>query len=294
MSLKNNAPAFDFYPERWLAGVVELSDAEQIRYLRLLCHQWIREGLPADVATLKRLAGGPVSAVLLEKFPVCEDGRRRNRRLELVRQDQRDRLDAKRLGAAMTNAKRYGVDALSEDERALLARFGRLADGQLVNGRRHAAGVASDIASDTLSDTGSDIASSSPPPTPHPSTERESTAGAPAQAHAARDIAGLYPRQDAPAAVLEAILDDLASGEDPEAIRRQVAECAEHIRKAPGGSSNRYVPTARAFFTDRQWRSPEAFAARWSPAAEAAGNRQAKPIRPADVSDVKPSNLREL
>ena len=268
-----DAPAFDFYPERWLAGVAMLSDAEQLAFLRLLCQQWLAgdEGLPADPAMLKRAAGKGVTAELLEKFPLCDDGRRRNAKLERVRSEQRERITKKsdqRRAAAM---RRWHPDKSETDADAM-----RPHDSSMM--REDAGGM----------------------PTTHhpPCTERESTAGAPAQAsgqaHAARDIAGLYPRQDAPAAVLEAILDDLASGEAPEAIRRQVAECAEHIRKAPGGSSNRYVPTARAFFTDRQWRSPEAFAARWAPAAEAAGNRQAKPIRPADVSDVNPSNLREL
>lgn len=288
MSLKNNAPAFDFYPERWLAGVVELSDAEQIRYLRLLCHQWIREGLPADVATLKRLAGGPVSAVLLEKFPLCEDGHRRNRRLELVRQDQRDRLDAKRLGAAMTNAKRHGIDALSEDERALLARFGRLADGQLVNGRRTAGGVASDIASESMSDTGSDIASSSPPPTPHPRCTESNTK---------RESSDRSPRVPA-GTVRTPTLLEVEAWAGAVMAPPECAECfhADHEARplAPSGhwtdrDGNPVANPAAAF---------RAFATRWkSNAAERRQPRSLLPIRPArpaDVSDVKPSNLREL
>jgi hypothetical protein len=267
-----DAPAFDFYPERWLAGVAMLSDAEQLAFLRLLCQQWLAcdEGLPADPALLKRAAGKGVTPALLEKFPLCEDGRRRNAKLERIRAEQRERITKKseqRRAAAM---RRWHPNESEPDAVAM-----RPHDSRMV---RDDAGAM---------------------PTTHhsPCTERESTAGAPAdasgQAHAARDIAGLYPRQDAPAAVLEAILDDLNAGEEAETIRRQVAECAEHIRKAPGGSSNRYVPTARAFFTDRQWRSPEAFAARWAP-AEAAGNRQAKPTRPADISDVDPRKIKEL
>lgn len=258
-----DAPAFDFYAADWLAGTLLMSFEEKGLYVELLALQWEAGELPPD-DHLRRLRAKPAAlAAVLEKFPIGEDGRRRNARLERERDKQRDRI---------TKA--------SERGRKMAA--GRWGGSNAQAMHKHPPSTEQALHGEC------------PPPTTV-LRERESTsAQASEQAHAARDIAGLYPRQDAPAAVLEAILDDLASGEDPEAIRRQVAECAEHIRKAPGGSSNRYVPTARAFFTDRQWRSPEAFAARWAPAAEAAGNRQAKPIRPADVSDVKPSNLREL
>lgn len=90
-----DAPAFDFYPERWLAGVAVLSDAEQLSFLRLLCHQWLKQGLPADVAKLQRLAGKGVTDDLLFKFPLGEDGLRRNERLETIRDDQRARIAKK-------------------------------------------------------------------------------------------------------------------------------------------------------------------------------------------------------
>jgi hypothetical protein len=88
----NDAPAFDFYPERWLVGVAGMTDAEQLAYLRLLCHQWLMDGLPADFAALKRLAGRGVTEAVLSKLPVGEDGRRRNRRLEIIRGEQRQRI----------------------------------------------------------------------------------------------------------------------------------------------------------------------------------------------------------
>lgn len=91
-----DAPAFDFYPERWLSGVAIFSDAEQLSYLRLLCHQWIMGGLPDDAAALKRLAGKGVTPELLRKFPVGDDGQRRNARLEIVRAEQRERIAKKR------------------------------------------------------------------------------------------------------------------------------------------------------------------------------------------------------
>ena len=87
-----DAPAFDFYPERWLAGVAIMSDLEQIAYLRLLCHQWLQGGLPNDLGALKRLAGKGATHLLLGKFPVGLDGLRRNEELELDRARKRRKL----------------------------------------------------------------------------------------------------------------------------------------------------------------------------------------------------------
>ena len=101
-----DAPAFDFYPERWLVGVAPLSDAEQLAYLRLLCHQWMLQGLPPELPALRRLGGRGVTPALLEKFPAGADGRRRNPRLETVRQEQRSRIARSREKIARMNAAR--------------------------------------------------------------------------------------------------------------------------------------------------------------------------------------------
>ena len=91
-----DAPAFDFYPERWLVGVAGMSDAEQLTYLRLLCHQWLLQGLPADLPALKRLGGGKgVTPAVLAKLPLQADGKRRNARLEIIRTEQRERIAKK-------------------------------------------------------------------------------------------------------------------------------------------------------------------------------------------------------
>lgn len=130
MSTHKDAPAFDFYPERWLVGVAGMSDAEQLAYLRLLCHQWLLgdAGLPADLAALKRLAGRGVTHAVLAKLPEGPDGRRRNVRLETVRQEQRARIAKRREGALKTNAKRWGTDAGNESLSDRSATHQRLAD----------------------------------------------------------------------------------------------------------------------------------------------------------------------
>lgn len=81
-------PFFNFYPERFMSGVVHMDDTDQIRYLRLLCHSWIMDGLPNDKKILKRLAGGDISELVAEKFIKAEDGRLRNLRLEEERRKQ--------------------------------------------------------------------------------------------------------------------------------------------------------------------------------------------------------------
>lgn len=81
-------PAFQFYPDDFLAGTFDLSPHEVGVVIRLLCHQWNRAFLPNDVEKLQRLAGGPVSDDVLSKFPVAEDGTRKNVRLETERAKQ--------------------------------------------------------------------------------------------------------------------------------------------------------------------------------------------------------------
>jgi hypothetical protein len=96
--------------------------------------------------------------------------------------------------------------------------------------------------------------------------ERESTPATPAselnlQADA---IAATYCRQDSPLEVRQLILDDLLLGTPPAELREGVSRCMQHIRRAPQGSANRFVPKALSFFSERQWRSPESFQERWS------------------------------
>lgn len=83
-----NAPAyFAFYPEAFLTGTAEMSAEEVGCYIRLLCFQWAKNGLPANDECLARLAGcsGNAVAAIRSKFTTCEDGKLRNLRLEQER-----------------------------------------------------------------------------------------------------------------------------------------------------------------------------------------------------------------
>jgi len=232
-----DAPAFDFYPERWLAGVAEFSDAEQLSYLRLLCFQWLRQGLPAEIEKLRRLAGKGVTEALLAKFPVEADGLRRNPRLETVRAEQRARIEKKKEQRRNAANKRWHPD------------------GNATAMRPHNGSIAGAMPTTHHS-----------PPT---QIERENT---PARMVEVEGIANAYCRQDAPIEVRECIAADLDAGTSYDDFRRAVNSCMEHIRAAPGGASNQYVPKALTFFQQRQWRSPEAFAERWKRSTGRAGS----------------------
>jgi hypothetical protein len=228
-----------------------MSNLDQLVYLRLLCHSWLRDGLPESVDVLSRLAGIQVSPDVLVKFPLCNDGKRRNARLEEIRAEQRARIASRRHGAMKTNMKRWN---------------GRVANESLSDRSATVERVANESLSDR-SATIERVANESPPPTTHPK-ERENTV------RQAEAIANAYPRKDAPIEVLDIIAADLDAGEDPETMQKAVQCVAEMIQNAPGGSSNKFVPKALNFFQGRQWRSPEAFDQRWTPKAETNGHKR--------------------
>jgi uncharacterized protein YdaU (DUF1376 family) len=168
---ERDAPAFDFYCERWTHGTRHLTKVERCDYLDLLLHQWTNDGLPADLDVLARLVGyrkgSQISPLVLEKFPVAADGKRRNARLEHEREKQRDRIRRRRQGAAMTNAKREARKA------ATTRASGRNVPADKL--QRTPGATLSDTDSATLSVTPSESlasperdASVTPPPTTHP------------------------------------------------------------------------------------------------------------------------------
>lgn len=72
------------YVRDFLTSTIGWTAEERGHYLTLLMIQWDRGCLPADLADLERLSAGVGKcwSVLSEKFPVCEDGTRRNAKLE--------------------------------------------------------------------------------------------------------------------------------------------------------------------------------------------------------------------
>lgn len=99
MATAEKPPAFQLYPRDFVADldVAAMSLEELGAYFLLLCHGWLKDGLPNDEQKLLRLLSRPrtrgrsladVWAAVEEKFPVAPDGRRRNARQEEVRAEQ--------------------------------------------------------------------------------------------------------------------------------------------------------------------------------------------------------------
>ena len=72
------------YVRDFLTSTIGWTAEERGHYLTLLMIQWDRGSLPAETNDLERLSPGVCQcwSVLAGKFPVCEDGTRRNAKLE--------------------------------------------------------------------------------------------------------------------------------------------------------------------------------------------------------------------
>jgi hypothetical protein len=114
--MTKDAPAFDFYPERWTHGTRHMTKVERCDYMDLLCHQWTDDGLPVDPDMIARLIGyrkgTQVPPLVLAKFPVADDGRRRNAFLERLRTEQRERIAKAKVKSNQMHASRYGKQCL--------------------------------------------------------------------------------------------------------------------------------------------------------------------------------------
>ena len=99
-------PAFQFYPSDFLSSTSEMTAEEVGVHIRLLCHQWIKGGLPNDDGRLMSMAGQcQASSVAYAKtrFGLCDDGQLRHPRLEAERSKQ----EAFREKQAINGAKRW-------------------------------------------------------------------------------------------------------------------------------------------------------------------------------------------
>lgn len=86
----NKSPAFQFYAADFLVGVMGMSDDEIGIYIKMLASQWEHGSLPSDAKSIKKLISSRKlpSENVLSKFPICDDGFRRNSRLENEREKQ--------------------------------------------------------------------------------------------------------------------------------------------------------------------------------------------------------------
>jgi uncharacterized protein YdaU (DUF1376 family) len=88
---RSRPPSFDFYPEDFLAGTMHLHPVCIGIYIRLLCFQWSHGTIPTDRRQLMQVTGAMPEELdehltqVLSKFELCDDGSRRNARLERER-----------------------------------------------------------------------------------------------------------------------------------------------------------------------------------------------------------------
>jgi uncharacterized protein YdaU (DUF1376 family) len=105
------------YVRDFLTSTFGWTAEERGHYLTLLMLAWDRGGLPAELEQLERLSPGVTAAwpMLADKFPVSEDGQRRNLRLEKHR-TKCVALKEKRVNAAKRAAAGRAASAGANDE----------------------------------------------------------------------------------------------------------------------------------------------------------------------------------
>lgn len=95
----------DFYSD---AFVKRLTRAEQGLYMQLLADQWAEDHIPADVPAIALQTHSDEAAIerLLPKFPLDEDGVRRNKKLDELRRAALKKSKTNRLTAVRAHAER--------------------------------------------------------------------------------------------------------------------------------------------------------------------------------------------
>lgn len=243
-----DAPSFNWYPERWLAGTADMTEVERARYFQLLCHSWLRDGLPNDPAVLARLAGGKLSDAVLSKFPACEDGLRRNARLEAERAEQRERITKARASANARWGKNKPSSICSDDANASVEHM-----------RTHNLSITSPLTTHHSPQSvpialPNSVTTSEPTRTAERPRQVEVEDWSPnPNAAEAESIVGLYPangnRYEAQRAVLEAI----KAGESPQTIRSKVeAHAARYRILSP--RDRQFCPALQTYFSEARWR----------------------------------------
>ncbi len=153
---KRKAPAFQLYVDDFLAGTSEMSAEEVGGYIRLLCHQWTKGGVPDDDDRAGRIAGllgSPSLRYVLAKFQKDpSDGLLKNRRLESVRSEK----------------EAYSKGQRESGLKGALARWG---DGK-TNGEMNGEPMATPLANGWQND-------GSPSPSPSPSKDLPKDLGIP-------------------------------------------------------------------------------------------------------------------
>jgi uncharacterized protein YdaU (DUF1376 family) len=104
--MANQPAGFVLYTNDWREGTKGLSWSAKGLYLELLTICWDLDGLYADPAQIRRMLGAgrardwsKVWPKVAQKFPIAEDGKRRNPKLERIRANHLEKQRLGRLGA---------------------------------------------------------------------------------------------------------------------------------------------------------------------------------------------------
>jgi uncharacterized protein YdaU (DUF1376 family) len=90
------SPAFQVYVRDWIISTRHLSGDARAAHFDLLCYGWEGEGVPDDTTALAAMCAlTPAKfrkawAEIEQKWPLAEDGRRRNPRQEEQRNELRE------------------------------------------------------------------------------------------------------------------------------------------------------------------------------------------------------------
>lgn len=88
-------------------------------YIRLLCHQWHKGGIPNDMKKLAIISGGRKSAIseVLKKFKESGEGILKNSRLEKTRKEQNEYRTSQSVKAKKGWEKRHAVALPTHEQR---------------------------------------------------------------------------------------------------------------------------------------------------------------------------------
>jgi uncharacterized protein YdaU (DUF1376 family) len=120
--MPSDLPYMEFYPRDYLSSstVRDMPLVARAIYVELLMHQWEDECLPNNPARLMQRVNATKEEWALfeeffdEKFPVCEDGMRRNRRVDADRKETARKIEANKVAGAMGAKKRWHGKAKDE------------------------------------------------------------------------------------------------------------------------------------------------------------------------------------
>jgi uncharacterized protein YdaU (DUF1376 family) len=112
--MKEKSPAFQFYPQDYLAdpNVAEMTLEEQGAYIRLICYAWIAGSIPADPERCARLVGNGCSISVATNVqrafnePSTDPQRLLHKRVEKERQKQAIRREQTSSAGRKSAAKR--------------------------------------------------------------------------------------------------------------------------------------------------------------------------------------------